>query len=211
MFNQVMSPKADTTEIQTVIAEFNRKISSLGSTPDDQRMREGLEQRLRALTLRTELLETFKQVKDATEATAADDSRLRDLVAEAERQSVYTVVGRIVPSTVYDGKRGMPLMYRIETVDTASTRTVGYVVPRQGVELLTKLGKVVGVVGDSRYDEALRMNLVSPRRVDVLNAPVATAAPKPDAKADKTDKAPTDEKSKDVASPEHEGGPDVNK
>jgi hypothetical protein len=163
-------------EIKTVIAEFDRTTSSLGQTDEDRRTREALASRREALTLRLEVFEAGKKIRDAARAWNDQELKLREYVDDIEKQAIYTIVGRIVPSTVYDGRRGMPLMYRIESADSSSTRTLGYVVPREGVDLLSVSGKVVGIVGESRMDEALRLNLVAARRVTVLNP---TSAPRP--------------------------------
>lgn len=173
-FDTAMSTDAGAAEIDTVIGEFNRRIAATTDTS----VKSGLQRRLDALKLKKELNDRAAKLKAAANFDEKE-SRVRDAVANAQRQAVYTIVGRILPSTVYDGKRGMPLMYRVEAADAASTRTIGYVVPREGVELLTKTGKVVGIVGESRFDEALRLNIVAARRVDVLNPSGVFEADKP--------------------------------
>ncbi len=167
MFDRVNRGTDNESEVQTVISEFNRKIDTLGTTGEDGRLRRALEDRRGALLLKQEIIETRRRLRD----TSGVDERLRMVriaIEDVEKQAVYTMVGRILPSTVYDGKRGMPLMYRVESADLSSTRTVGYVVPREGVELLTKMGKMVGIVGDAKFDSALGLNIVAPLRVDEL-------------------------------------------
>ena len=163
-FEAVMDPSAKGEEIDAVIAEFNRRIAA----SSDESVKGGLKRRLEALKLKKELLERSAKLRAAAKY---DDKeiKVRQAVDAAQKQAVYTIVGRIVPSTVYDGKRGMPLMFRVEAADSASTRTIGYVVARPGIDLLTKSGKVVGILGESRFDEALHLNIVAARRVDVLN------------------------------------------
>ncbi|MBY0311216.1 MAG: hypothetical protein K2W85_04025 [Phycisphaerales bacterium] len=167
MFDRVNRGTDNESEVQTVISEFNRKIDALGTTGEDGRLRRALEDRRGALLLKQEIIETRRRLRD----TSGVDERLRMVrvaIEDVEKQAVYTIVGRILPSTVYDGKRGMPLMYRVESADLSSTRTVGYVVPREGIELLTKMGKMVGIVGDAKFDSALGLNIVAPMRVDEL-------------------------------------------
>lgn len=167
MFDRVLASADNESEVQTVISEFNRKIDALGTTGEDGRIRRALEDRRGALYLKQEIIETRRRISDPGNV----DERLKQIriaMESIEKQAIYTIVGRMLPSTVYDGKRGMPLMYRIESADISSTRTVGYVVPREGVDLLTKLGKVVGIVGDARFDGALNLNIVAPLRVDEL-------------------------------------------
>lgn len=169
MFDRVMQNKGDESEIASVIAEFNRKINSLGDNPRDAQVRTALTSRLEALHLRQEVLETRRSVGAGA---AQYDERARSVkiaMEEVERQAIYTIVGRMLPSTVYDGRRGLPLMFRIESADLSSTRTIGYVVPQDGVDLLPKMGKVVGIIGEAKFDPALGLNIVAPRRVEVLN------------------------------------------
>ena len=186
IFDRVMARAEDDSEIRTAMSEFDRKITALPTTGEDGRIRTGLEQRRDALRLRGQIIETRRKIQD----TGTIDEKMRQIhlaVQEAEKQAIYTIVGRIMPSTVYDGKRGMMLMYRVESADYSSTRTVGYVVPRDGLDLLPKMGKVVGIVGDSRMDPALGLNIVAPQRVDELQVvagkfevvPGSTATPSP--------------------------------
>lgn len=176
LFNNAMQKAGTEEEIKTVIGEFDRTTAALGQTEEDQRVRQALASRREALTLRLEVFEAGKKIRETTRGWSDQELKLRQYVEDIEKQAIYTIVGRIVPSTVYDGKRGMPLMYRIESADSSSTRTLGYVVPREGVDLLSVSGKVVGIIGESRMDEALRLNLVAARRVTVLNP---TTAPRP--------------------------------
>ena len=187
MFNNAMQKVENEEEIKTVMAEFDRTTTSLGDADEDQRLRQALASRKEALKLRLEVFETSKKIREASKAWNEKELQLQQYVNDVEKQAIYTIVGRIVPSTVYDGRRGMPLMYRVESADSSSTRTIGYVIPREGVDLLTVSGKVVGIVGESRMDEALRLNIVAARRVTVLNP---TTTPRPAAPTPSED-APT--------------------
>lgn len=169
LFDRAMTSAASEDEVKTVVGEFDRTVNALGASETDQHLKRQLIERRKALTLRLDVIEFGRQTRAASQAMDERELRIRELVADAERQAIYTIVGRIVPSTIYDGRRGMPLMYRVESADSSSTRTLGYVVPGPGVDLLTSSGKVVGIVGESRFDEALRLNLVAARRVTVLN------------------------------------------
>lgn len=168
LFNNVMQGGENEAEIQTVISEFNRTMGKLGSTEVDNRLRTALSDRVGALRMRQELIDLKRQAAQNDSIVVEKTRQVRMAIDEAQRQAIYSIVGRMLPSTVYDGRRGLPLMYRIESPDSSITRTLGYVVPREGVDLLTKTGKVVGIVGESKFDPALGVNIVAPRRVDVL-------------------------------------------
>lgn len=93
----------------------------------------------------------------------------RDSIASVARaieaRSEYTVVGILNASLVYDGQR-LPLLYRIQ--DPSTGQTVAYVSPGPGFQLSTMLGNLLGVRGEKSYDEALRVDVVAPRTVDIL-------------------------------------------
>ncbi len=167
LFDRAMQRSETEAEVQTVISEFNRAIDALPTSGEDGRVRVALEQRRDALVLRQEIIQTRRKLN----APDMLDDRMRQIrvaIEQANRQAIYSIVGRMLPSTVYDGKRGMAMMYRIESADISSTRTIGYVVPRDGMDLLPKLGKIVGIIGETKIDPALQLNIVAPIRVDEL-------------------------------------------
>jgi hypothetical protein len=99
---------------------------------------------------------------------------------------VYTIVGELRPSTVYDGKN-LPLMYRVVSVGGTSPRTLGYLKPTKDVDVTKMINQVVGVIGEATMDRSLKLNIISPVKVDVLRstgftepaAPATAAAPTP--------------------------------
>lgn len=176
MFNKVMQSGGD-AEVPTVIGMFEQKMAKLGTSESDKQIKSALQQRLDALKLRQDVVAQLNSLKQYSEQQQMQMKQVTLLVEQAQKQAIYSIVGRIQPSTVYDGSRGMPLMYRIESADALSPRTVGYIVPTEGMDLLTKIGKVCGVVGENRFDPSLQLNIVSPRRIDVLDVGTTTATP----------------------------------
>jgi hypothetical protein len=85
----------------------------------------------------------------------------------AEDGRVYTMIGQLQPSTVYDGKK-LPLMFRVVSVGGVSPRTLGYLKDEKDMSLLGKVGAVVGVIGEAQLDRSLMLNVITPVRVDVL-------------------------------------------
>ena len=89
-----------------------------------------------------------------------------DAVAAARERSVdYVAVGRLDASTIYDGKR-LPKLFRLRDLSTG--RTVGYLRPSNKVKLPEMLGHLIGIVGEKSYDGGLRLNVLTPRRIDML-------------------------------------------
>ncbi len=52
--------------------------------------------------------------------------------------------------------------------DPGTGRTVAYLEPDRHFDLTGMLGQLIGIMGDRAYDPALRLNLISPRRIDLL-------------------------------------------
>ena len=209
MFDKVMAAEGD-VELPNVIGMFEKKMAKLGTGPKDTQIKTSLEQRLTALKLRQEIIEQRDKVKLASEAQRNEIKRVAMVVADAQKQAIYNIVGRIQPSTVYDGKRGLPLMFRVESADALSPRTVGYIIPAEGIELLTKIGKVCGVLGENRFDSSLQLNIVAPRRIDVLDvggtstSTPASTAPTPAAPAPTASTPPPATPATTTAAPEPE-------
>jgi hypothetical protein len=107
---------------------------------------------------RQELDSVRSRLKSSADET---DAAWRKLEASAE----YTAVGRVAASTIYDGK-GLPKLLRLQ--DGGTGRTLAYLQPDEKYELVNLIGNFVGIVGDKTYDETLRLNIISPRRIDIL-------------------------------------------
>lgn len=180
LYQQAQSQPIREAELDEVIAEFERTIGTLTGT-EDQRTREFLNARLELLRLRADLQKSMRAAEQLADVSGERRDRFERDSAALDRARAYTVVGRLTPSTVYDGRR-LPKMYRIQSVDEGFARTVAYLMPSEKLELDAKLGRVVGIVGETSLDPALRVNIIRPRRVDVLNParsgePMAEPAP----------------------------------
>ena len=59
-------------------------------------------------------------------------------------------------------------MYRIQSVGDRIPRTLAYLRPNKAFDLSAKVGRIVGIEGKTLLDQALKLNVVTPTRVDVL-------------------------------------------
>lgn len=123
-------------------------------------------------------------VKDRMKMSASEAESVR---AALERSAEYAAVGRVASSTIYDGQ-SLPKMFRLQ--DPATGRTIAYLKPDTDYALTNRIDIIVGIVGDKTYDEALRLNIITPRRIDVLSpegkpAPTAAAVVPTDTVEDK--------------------------
>ena len=174
LFNQVQAQPIREAELSEVIAEFERAIGALGESPEENATRQFLGSRLQLLRLRADLQRAVREADELAGRVAERDARLAAQISEIHRSRSYAVVGRIMPSTVYDGRR-LPKMYRVQSVDEGFSRTLAYLLPGpEEMDLDAMVGRVVGIVGETRHDPALKVNIVQPRRVDVLT-PVPAA------------------------------------
>lgn len=82
-----------------------------------------------------------------------------------ESSAEYTVVGKVITSTIYDGKN-LPQLLRLQ--DPSTARTVAYLRLDEKYQAVNLIGNLVGIVGDKTYDGSLRLNIIEPRRIDLL-------------------------------------------
>ncbi len=104
----------------------------------------------------------LNQLRDRAKATR---QQVDAVAAALERSGDYVAVGRLDASTIYDGKR-LPKLFRLR--DPSTGRTVGYLRPSHKVKLPEMLGQLIGIVGEKSYDGGLRLNVLTPRRIDML-------------------------------------------
>jgi hypothetical protein len=150
--------------LEELLAEYSR---TRAETTDDERLAAQLDMRIEWLKLRIATRDQRRAIEAAL-TSATDRSRQLDRqVAQWRQGRAYALVGRLVVSTVYNGER-LPRMYRVQSVSPVdgATRTLGYVTPNAEVE--AKLGRVVGVVGEPRFDPQLRLVIIRPDQIDVM-------------------------------------------
>jgi hypothetical protein len=102
---------------------------------------------------------------------SAADAALVQKALESSAQ--YIAVGRVVASPIYDGQR-LPKLLRVQ--DAATNRTIAYLQPDEKYELVNLVGNLVGIVGEKNYDESLRLNIITPKRIDILTPDKNAAA-----------------------------------
>jgi len=164
-FQSVWKQPLMSAEMDELIAQYNRSIDSLGD--DSARLKQQLTRRADALELRVEMRNKLRAIEDAKTTIEAGRGKVHEQIALADQARVYTIVGQLQPSTVYDGTK-LPLMYRIISVGGGSPRTLGYLKDEKELLLVGKVGAVIGVIGEAQLDRSLQLNIITPVRVDVL-------------------------------------------
>jgi hypothetical protein len=187
IFNDVQKQPVREAEVEPVIAEFEQAIASLGDGEVDQVLKGFLESRLQLLKLRKDIRTQLLAIHTSTEALDAEAQRVEELVDALSNAGRYAVVGRLTPSSVYDGRR-LPLMYRIESADSGISRTIAYLEPKAQQDYAPMFGRIVGVVGTIETDADRNIRIVRPTTVDLIKeanpAPAPIADPAPEANAE---------------------------
>ncbi|MBX3410526.1 MAG: hypothetical protein KF859_11645 [Phycisphaeraceae bacterium] len=164
-FREVWRQSMMESEMDELLAEYQVAINA--TRPGEERLRDQLQQRADALSLRIALRDRIRQQEADRAALDQGQYRVQEQLAIAAQARVYTIVGQLQPSTVYDGQR-LPLMYRVVSVGGTSPRTLGYLRDDPQFGFQGKLGQVVGVIGEANLDRSLMLNIIRPVRVDVL-------------------------------------------
>jgi len=168
-FEEVRKQPTLTAEIDELIAEYQRTIDARTSAGADQRVTNALRQRMELLKLRKDLQAQMVALEEARKAASEAGRDAAAEMAAVDKTRHYEVIGRLTTSSVYDGKK-LPLMYRVQSVGDAVARTLGYLKPDPKMELEKKIGQIVGIAGESSMDSALKLNVLTATRVDVLAA-----------------------------------------
>lgn len=166
-FDDMMKQPMADADPQELIEQYNQLGDSIAGEPGTGRTLKYIDTRVQLLKLRQrtrDLLPEIQALEDATK-NAADKYRLTidRLIANRE----YKVVGRLYPSTVYDGTR-LPQMYRLVTIDPGVKSTLAYVIPVPEFQLEQKVGAVVGILGEGKVEPHAMVEIVTPTTVDVL-------------------------------------------
>jgi len=183
-FSAVRAQKGEDAELEALIGQFEQALSAItGQGPIEQRLRRRVRQRIDLLRLRLDVREERRRMDEAARGARQASSRFADQIEQIRRDGAYTLVGRLVPSVVYDGTR-LPLMYRLRSVGQGTPRTLGYLRPGTDQPLYRLLGEVVGVRGQVALDPTIHLRIIVPERVDRIDQDRATptsagSAPQP--------------------------------
>jgi len=179
-FEEIRKQPADQAEFSELMAEYQAEIAKLDDSPSSKVIRPRLQLRLDFLKLQSDLQTQIRAFGEMQQNSTEAEKKLAERLADVDRVRQYTIVGRLSASTIYDGKR-MPLMYRVQAVGGPAPRTLGYLKPDEKLKIDSKIGQVVGVVGQGVVDPVLKLNIIQPLRIDTLEpaapAPTPVAAP----------------------------------
>lgn len=127
--------------------------------------REQAKARVEQLQMRVEVQDKIRELQEMKDRLAERKQGVADLDLAMKKRRPYDAMGRLLASTVYNGDR-LPLLYKL--TDSTSGYTLAYVVPGPSTKPSEALGLLVGIKGKRSYDETLRVNLITPDTIEVL-------------------------------------------
>lgn len=158
----------DDAELEALLEEHSRALEAMEVSPFTERTRRQLRQRIAFLEMRIRYREGPGRLAREREGAPSLSAQMRERIKELEADAAYLVVGRLVPSRVYDGER-LPRLYRLESADSLG-RTLGYLEPDRDLDLQGKLGDVVGIIGSYEQAEDSPMRMIRPTHVKRLGS-----------------------------------------
>ncbi|MDX2114575.1 MAG: hypothetical protein SFZ24_02995 [Planctomycetota bacterium] len=143
--------------------------------PGGDRLVKHVNNRLEVLRLRERARSLLPEIQALEDAARNASQNYALTIDRLIQNREYMVVGRLVPSTVYDGER-LPLMYRLVSIDPAVNGTLAYIIPDPALQLEQKVNAVVGVLGEGKLEPSSMVQIVTPTVVDILR-PASDLAP----------------------------------
>lgn len=129
----------------------------------------GIKARAHARTEQLEVQQVVQgklvEIRNAKARLSGECDQIESVAKAIEARSDYAAVGVLNASIVYDGAT-LPLLFRLQ--DPASGQTVAYVVPDDSYQLSTMLGTLIGIRGERCFDDALKLDTITPSTIDYL-------------------------------------------
>lgn len=165
----VATQQTGEAEILPLIEEYRGLIRLAAPTELAADVQRFAQARIDLLNIRLEIQQAQAEIDAIRNATGEAADSFRELDEALAGRRDYLVVGRLVPSAIYNGKR-LPLMYRLQTIDGGSGRTLAYLTPNEDIALDSMLNAIVGVTGESRRQGNSGVRIIEPTVVEVLSS-----------------------------------------
>ncbi|MEZ6233042.1 MAG: hypothetical protein R3B68_02525 [Phycisphaerales bacterium] len=167
-FDEVREQPVRDAEYEELIARFEQAMQNLGDTRADQTIRLGLQARVDLLRLRMDYRDRLRELDEGRRDAREAATRAAERIDWLRTQGGYAVIGRLVPSMIYDG-RGGPQLFRVVAVNTDTPRTLAYVRMEDPFVLPPMVGKVVGVRGQVTTEPTVGTRIVQVESVDEVS------------------------------------------
>ncbi len=161
LYQEMRKAKPEDAEVAALQSEYRRLAGEAGTSAS---VRRACEARIELLQLRLDQQAAQQRLEDAIRK-AKEPVTNPTLATPAGELPRYDVIGKLMMSNVYDGKR-LQLLYRVQ--DVSSGRTIAYLVPDDEMQLSSRLNRIVGIIGSLKRDESALIPIVTAKRVDDL-------------------------------------------
>ena len=122
--------------------------------------------RVDVLALKIDVQDRLARLKAMRDQTRIDGENITATRMAMDTRAPFDMVGALNASVVFSGSNTMPLLFRLQ--DLAGGQTIAYVVPDERYDMAAWTGLSVGIIGRAEYDETLQLNIITPRRIDLL-------------------------------------------
>ncbi len=180
-FREVLKENIESAELELLQKQF-AQISEDSAATDLQKAT--AESRMEILAMKIDVQDRIARLSSMRDQTKIDGENIDATRMAMDTRAPFDIVGRLNASVVFTGQNAMPLLFRLQ--DMTGGRTLAYVVPDDRYDLAAWTGLSVGVIGDVSYDETLQLNVVKPRRIDLVSEQTK-ATPKVAQTEEKTD------------------------
>jgi len=167
IFNRMRRQPVEATDESELIEQYQRYASAQRNKGATDRSLQFVDQRIAVLKLRQELRDTAYAIAQLAGDVGGIDNSYKLTIERLSQGREYQAVGRLLPSALYDGDT-LPLLYRLASIDPTSPRTIAYITPEPELNLDSKTGAIVGVMGAGNQETTGEIPFVNPSVVDVL-------------------------------------------
>ena len=157
--------KGQPTADAEVGALYARYIVFAAESANDPSFQARATSRIAQLEVQQEVQNKIFELQATKARLTGECEQINGVAVAIEARSEYTAVGVLNASLVYDGVT-LPLLFRLQ--DSSTGQTVSYVVPGDGFQLSTMLGTLIGIKGEKSYDDALKLDTITPKTIDYL-------------------------------------------
>ena len=158
-FNDVSQMPLERQPVDALLSAYRTMAESDDLTRLQRRM---IRLRIRKLQSNAELATMLRRVSEAQQAIGSPvtpASEPEPGVASVE----YDVKGVLLASSVYNGVN-LPRLYRLVS---PTSKTIAYLRPTRSIGPML-VGRTVGAMGESRYDPALKVQVLDAERVEAV-------------------------------------------
>jgi hypothetical protein len=164
-FREVLKENIESAELELLQKQF----AQISEDPDSTKLQQATaKSRMEILAMKIDVQDRIARLRSMRDQTKIDGENIDATRMAMDTRAPFDIVGRLNASVVFTGQNAMPLLFRLQ--DIAGGRTIAYVVPDERYDLAAWTGLSVGVIGDVTYDESLQLNVVKPRRIDLVSA-----------------------------------------